>query len=88
MDVVVTGAAGFIGRHLLERLISDGHRCRCLVRSRPDGSVFEHSSVELVSGDLSRPETLEGIGEGREAAFHLAAAGRPERGDPGNCGLV
>jgi nucleoside-diphosphate-sugar epimerase len=75
MNIILTGATGFIGRHLLERLLGEGHRCRCLVRTLPAGGIFDQPDVELFVGDLSRPATLEAIGIGMDAACHLAAAG-------------
>lgn len=76
MNILITGASGFIGRYLLKALLVEGHHCRCLVRaSRKLDVVFEHENIELFQGDITKPETLENIGTGIEAVYHLAAAG-------------
>ena len=38
---LVTGASGFIGGHLSQRLVEEGHPVRCLVRSTSDTSLLE-----------------------------------------------
>ena len=75
MKYLITGATGFIGPYLLERLISEGHSCRCLVREGSEIKVMQHSAVEIVTGDITRPETLTGIGEGMDYLLHLATLG-------------
>ena len=75
MKYLITGATGFIGPYLLERLISEGHTCRCLVRPGSDIKVTQHPAVEIVSGDITQPETLTGIGEGMDYLLHLATLG-------------
>ena len=71
MSVLVTGATGFIGGHLARRLVGMGHTVRALVRSSAPG--LEREGVELVSGDLTRPETLTAAMEGVRGVFHLAS---------------
>src|SRR5437868_3130879 len=61
--VLVTGAGGFIGSHLVERLVRDGHRVRVLVRynGRDDRGHLEdlpaniQSALEVTRGDLKDP---------------------------------
>lgn len=76
--VFVTGAAGFIGSHLVERLLSEGASVRALVRynSRNDAGWLRdvrHPHLEVVPGDLLDPHVLEGCLEGRAVCFHLGA---------------
>lgn len=49
---VVTGATGFIGRHLIANLVADGIRVKALTRAMPDGRD-KSSAVEWVTGDFS-----------------------------------
>jgi dTDP-glucose 4,6-dehydratase len=78
---LVTGAAGFIGSHLTERLVRDGHQVRVLVRynGRDDrGHLDDLSSrvqdeLEVVRGDLKDPEAVRTAVEGRAWVFHLGA---------------
>lgn len=76
MNILITGTTGFIGRHLLKALIEKGHHCRCLVReSSSVDELFDNPLVELFQGDVTKPETLKGVGKNIEAIYHLAAAG-------------
>lgn len=76
MNILITGATGFIGRHLLKALIEKGHHCRCLVRESSSlDELFDDSLVELFQGDVTKPKTLKGVGKSIEAVYHLAAAG-------------
>jgi len=61
MRVLVTGGAGFIGSHLVDRLVRDGYRVR-VVDNLSSGRVenikhhLESNSVELIVGDLKDPQ--------------------------------
>lgn len=70
---LITGATGFIGGHLAERLAAEGHRVRCLVRSTSDTSLLDGLGVELVVGDITRPDTLARATAGCRHVFHCAA---------------
>jgi ornithine--oxo-acid transaminase len=70
---LVTGASGFIGGHLVERLVRDGYQVRCLVRSTSDTAALERLDVELATGDLTSPQTLAGAVEGCRYVFHCGA---------------
>ena len=79
--VLVTGAGGFIGSHLVERLVRDGHRVRALVRynGRDDRGHLDRLSpevrdaVEVHRGDLKDPEAVRKAVAGREWVLHLGA---------------
>jgi nucleoside-diphosphate-sugar epimerase len=70
---LVTGATGFIGGHLAERLVGEGHRVRCLVRASSDTSLLETLDVELAVGDLRDSNSLIGAAEGCRYALHCGA---------------
>ncbi|MBW2271863.1 MAG: NAD-dependent epimerase/dehydratase family protein [Deltaproteobacteria bacterium] len=72
MQVFVTGAGGFIGRNLLPRLLADGHRATVLLLPEEDEAGL--AGCPVVRGDITRPESLEGLFEGCDAVVHLAAA--------------
>ncbi|MFH8988094.1 aminotransferase class I/II-fold pyridoxal phosphate-dependent enzyme [Streptomyces sp. NPDC017940] len=57
-DVLVAGAAGFIGGHLTRRLAERGHRVRALVRAGSDRSAFAGADVEVAVGDLGDADSL------------------------------
>ncbi|GHF59122.1 UDP-glucose 4-epimerase [Streptomyces mashuensis] len=79
--VAVTGAEGFIGSHLTEALVADGHRVRAMVQYNSFSSfgwledlppeVMEH--VEVVLGDVRDPGSVQGLVTGAETVYHLAA---------------
>lgn len=77
--VLVTGAGGFIGSHLVERLVSLGARTRALVRYNSAGSWgwLDHSpareDVEAVMGDLGDIQSLRHAVLDTDLVFHLAA---------------
>jgi uncharacterized protein YbjT (DUF2867 family) len=66
--ILITGATGFIGRRLTQRLLADGMPVRCMVRKStadlPDG-------VEIVQGDLLAPTTLAHVMDGVDTAYYL-----------------
>ena len=71
---LVTGAAGFMGRHLVEYLAGLGVRVRATARPRKDTSYWERLSVEYVGADLTKPETLPPLFKGGvDRIFHLGA---------------
>jgi NAD dependent epimerase/dehydratase len=78
---LVTGAGGFIGSHLVERLVEDGWAVRALVRYISWGGAGfldeldddVRDSVEIVRGDLRDAECLRAATRGRDVVFHLGA---------------
>ncbi len=71
---LVTGAAGFMGSHVVEYLVSKGVRVRATSRPRKDTSFFDKLGVEYVAADLTKPETLPALFEGGvDRIFHLGA---------------
>lgn len=70
---LVTGADGFVGSHLVRNLTSRGIRVRCLVLPDSPLPPPRHRGVELVTGDITRAETLDRAFEGVDLVFHLAA---------------
>jgi ornithine--oxo-acid transaminase len=70
---LVTGASGFIGGHLAQRLVNDGYQVRCLVRATSDTAALERLDVELATGDLTSPQTLARAAEGCRYVFHCGA---------------
>uniref|UniRef100_A0A7J2U0X5 SDR family NAD(P)-dependent oxidoreductase n=1 Tax=Ignisphaera aggregans TaxID=334771 RepID=A0A7J2U0X5_9CREN len=78
MHILVTGGAGFIGSHLVDRLVRDGYRVR-VVDNLSSGRVenikhhLDAGSVELIVGDLKDPQVALKTVEGVDAVFHFAA---------------
>jgi UDP-glucose 4-epimerase len=79
MQILVTGGAGFIGSHLCERLLKDGHTVTALDnfstgRASNLVSLKKTSSFTLVEGSILDVETLKPLVQNADFVFHLAAA--------------
>lgn len=73
MKALVTGAGGMIGSELCRRLLQRGDEVRGLfLPDEPDRGLGE-MGLEVVRGDITVPQTLAGICDGCDVAFHLAA---------------
>jgi nucleoside-diphosphate-sugar epimerase len=70
--VLVTGASGFIGSHLVSALVSRGDEVTCLVRTTSETDALNHLCVRLVYGDVTRPESLIPAVAGQKIVYHLA----------------
>jgi nucleoside-diphosphate-sugar epimerase len=73
VKVLVTGATGFLGGHLVEKLLSEGYEVRALARRTSNVARLRELGVEIVFGDLTEPETLGPATKGVDAVVHLAA---------------
>ncbi len=79
--VLVTGADGFIGSHLAERLVKDGFAVKAMVRYQPDGQTGWLRDVpsdilaemEVVAGDVRDAAWVRSVVKGVDQIFHLAA---------------
>ncbi len=70
MNVLVTGATGFIGKYLVEELIKHDYKVRILTRKKTN--IFD-KEVEVTVGDITKPETLNIAFNNIDAVFHNAA---------------
>ncbi len=71
MQVLVTGATGFVGRSLVPALLDAGYEVRALTRDRSKGVELLDPRVEVAEGDVLDPETLEGVFEDVDVAYYL-----------------
>jgi len=81
MHILITGGAGFIGSHLADHLLQDGHVVRALDNlspqvhgesaTRPD---YLDAEVELIEGDVRDRQTVVRALDGIDAVYHFAAA--------------
>jgi NAD dependent epimerase/dehydratase len=76
--VCVTGGEGFIGSHLVERLVREGASVKVLALYNPFGRYGwldpeVHRDVEVLPGDVRDPERVFQAVDGTEVVFHLAA---------------
>lgn len=81
MNVLVTGAGGFIGSHLVERLVKEGARVRAFVHynSRNDWGNLElinpaaKKEIEVVTGDIADPFSVRNATRGVRTVYHLSS---------------
>jgi len=73
MRIVLVGASGFFGSHLLNTLVADGHHCIVLTRSAArHGDITLLNGVELVQADVYDPDVLTAQFEGADAVVSMA----------------
>ncbi|MGH2850616.1 MAG: aminotransferase class III-fold pyridoxal phosphate-dependent enzyme [Solirubrobacteraceae bacterium] len=70
---LVTGATGFIGGRLAERLAAEGYHVRCLVRPSSNTQRLEGLDVEIAVGDLTSARSLVRAADGCRYVFHCGA---------------
>ena len=73
MRILVSGAGGFLGRYVVERLLERGHSVRAIVRSGSTSPAWR-GDVEMFPADLRVSGNLSQAFDGVDAVLHLAAA--------------
>lgn len=75
MKALVTGGAGFIGSHIVDRLISDGHEVVVLddFSTGHRSNLTENKALTIVEGDISNFDTVKQCMQGIDWVFHKAA---------------
>ncbi len=72
MIVSVTGGTGFLGSHLVDRLLEQGHHVRTLVRRSSNLRWLEGKEVEFVHGDIRDASSLEHFVRDADIIYHIA----------------
>jgi dihydroflavonol-4-reductase len=76
MNVLVTGATGFVGSHLAHTLAAAGHSVRALVRPSKRAGRLADAGIELFEGELTNADDVRNAARGCGLIYHLAAAFR------------
>jgi uncharacterized protein YbjT (DUF2867 family) len=85
MMILITGATGYIGRHLVSRLVAQGERPRCLVRNiKRAASILPAGTLEFVQGDTTSPASLETAVQGVDTIVHAAFITADQKQSAGN----
>jgi uncharacterized protein YbjT (DUF2867 family) len=84
MTVLVTGASGYVGNNTVKRLVELGKPVRAMVRDvektrKRLGNIKD--KVEIVQGDVTKPETLKPLMDGVTAVIHLVAIALEKGGE-------
>ena len=75
-EILVTGATGFLGRHLMQRLQAENKRCRLLVRQpKLVPERLRGPGISLIEGDLSDEEAIRKAVRGVKTVIHMATGG-------------
>jgi nucleoside-diphosphate-sugar epimerase len=73
MKLLLTGATGRVGRHMLPRLVAQGHEVRAVARGQAAADQVKAAGAEPVLADLLDPDGYRAALGGRDAVVHLAA---------------
>ena len=71
MHVLLTGATGYVGSYILRELLRQGHTPHCLVRGSAADLAVQDDAIQVVSGDVTDPASLEGAFVDCDAVIHL-----------------
>jgi dihydroflavonol-4-reductase len=74
--VLITGATGFVGSHMMDRLLAAGHRVRVLVRPTSDLRWIPKGLIEQVTADVRDPDGLRRLVAGVGWVFHFGGVTR------------
>lgn len=73
MNILITGGNGFLGRHMVDALIKNGHRLLLLTRSKGNLINKKEQGISFWKGDLTNPESIDGITRNVDVVYHFAA---------------
>jgi uncharacterized protein YbjT (DUF2867 family) len=78
--ILITGAGGFVGGHLIERLRKEGIAVRALVRTLSKAQKLRDLGAEIAEGDIGDPASLDGAMQGCDSVIHLVGIIQEGRG--------
>ena len=73
MKIAVTGATGFLGGHIVDRLLADGHTVSILARSADRAAPLSERVEQVTVGDITDAEALDQLMKGADAVIHLVS---------------
>ena len=80
MKALVTGATGFLGRYLVQRLLQEGEEMWVLARASQTAAYLQSLGARLITGDVRRWSSLRQAVQGMDAIFHCAGKVEPTGG--------
>ena len=83
--ILITGSTGYIGQHLVRRLVAQGERPRCLARDpQKAAQLFPGAEIEVVRGDTTDVASLTKAVQGVDTIVHAAFITADRKEGPGN----
>ena len=79
MRVLVTGGTGFIGSHLVEKLVTDNHKVVCLAKDEMFACSLQNENVTTIIADLNNGNDWENILDNIDIVYHLAGITRARK---------
>jgi len=73
MNILITGATGFIGTNLALKLANEDHTVHALYRTKEKAKSIEHENIKLFKGDITDVESLKNAMQNCEQVYHIAA---------------
>ena len=83
MRIAITGATGFVGSHLIDRLVADGHEPVALARPASDIRFLSSKGIAIVAGDVTDPGAVKRVLSECSVVINLARA-KPHGQRPGH----
>ncbi len=74
--IFISGATGYIGSKLANRLAEEGHEVHALYRSDKKAGVLKHPGIKLFKGDIMDPKSIDRAISGCSQVYHVAAFAR------------
>lgn len=74
MKIFISGASGFVGGHLAERLVQEGHEIKTLVRPSSDCSLLKRLGIDITVGDITEYDSVKKAVKDCEIIYHTAVA--------------
>lgn len=81
-NIAVTGATGFLGSHLCDRLISEGFNVSILARNQDKARKFDGRVAKIVVGDIADKKAIAELVNGADIVIHLVSNFRTASGPP------
>lgn len=83
MQILVTGASGYIGCELSHVLAQQGHTVHALVRSMKAAAILQHPNIKILRGDITDPASIAAAMAGCQQVYHTAGLVQIAAYDPG-----
>lgn len=74
MKIMITGATGFVGQVLLQKLLEEGHTVHVLIRNPDKAKKFTHERIKIFYGNINNRDSIYEAMNGCEQVYHVAGS--------------